>query len=212
MCGGTHVSNTGFIGNFVILNETSVSSGVRRIEATTGSNVFNLFKESRSVLNNISHQVKATSQIDILNKIENLIADIKNKNLEISNLKSKMANAKLKVLDHIIKNSKIKNGIKVITNVFDELDVNQLRDACTMVRDKLDCGIVMFASVVNDRANVVCMPNKNAVDQGIDCGKIIREALKFAEGSGGGRKDMAQGSVTNISKIGDAFEKVYEII
>ena len=211
-CGGTHVSNTGFIGNFVILNETSVSSGVRRIEATTGSNVFNLFKESRSVLNNISHQVKATSQIDILNKVENLIVDIKNKNLEISNLKSKMANAKLKVLDHIIKNSKIKNGIKVITNVFDELDVNQLRDACTMVRDKLDCGIVMFASVVNDRANVVCMANKNAVDQGIDCGKIIREALKFAEGSGGGRKDMAQGSVTNISKIGDAFEKVYEII
>ena len=164
------------------------------------------------MLNNISHQVKATSQIDILNKVENLIADIKNKNLEISNLKSKMANAKLKVLDHIIKNSKIKNGIKVITNVFDELDVNQLRDACTMVRDKLDCGIVMFASVVNDRANVVCMANKNAVDQGIDCGKIIREALKFAEGSGGGRKDMAQGSVTNISKIGDAFEKVYEII
>lgn len=212
LCGGTHIANTGFIGNFVILNETSVSSGVRRIEATTGSNVFDIFRENRNILNEVSNNVKATSQSDILNKVKNLISELKVKNSEISSLKSKMASSELKVLDNLITDAKEKNGIKVVVKVFDNIEVEQLRDICSNIKDKLDCGIVMFASIINQKANVVCMASKSAVEKGLDCGKIIREALKYADGNGGGRKDMAQGSVTNISKIGEALEKVHEII
>lgn len=212
LCGGTHVSNTGFIGNFVILSETSVSSGVRRIEATTGSNVFNLFKTNRDTLNEISCQLKSTSQLDTLNKIENLLLDIKNKNSEISSLKSEIANSKFKILDNAIQNANVKNGIKIIANVFDDVDVNQLRDGCSNVVNKIDCGIVMLISKNDNKANVVCMANKEAINLGIDCGKIVKETLKVAEGSGGGRKDMAQGSITNISKIDGVIKKLYEII
>lgn len=212
LCGGTHVSNTGFIGNFVILSESSVSSGVRRIEATTGSNVFDVIRADRNILNEISAQVKATSTNEMVNRVKNLVVDIKNKNSEILSLKSTIANAKLKVIDHVIKNAEEKNGIKIIVNVFDDVDINKLRDACTNVKDKIDCGIIMFASVINGKANVVCMANKKAVELGIDCGNIIRETLKLAGGSGGGRKDMAQGSATNVDKLREAFDKVYEII
>lgn len=212
LCGGTHVKNTGFIGNFVILTETSVSSGVRRIEATTGKNVFEAFKSSRNVLNELCYQLKATSQNDILNKVNNILNEIKIKNSEISSLKSKIANDKLKNLDDLIEKSKHKRGIKIITNIFEDMEINQLRDICSNVKEKLDCCVVMFASVLNGKANVVSMASKKALEQGIDCGKLIRDTLKFADGSGGGRKDMAQGAVTNISKLEEALEKLYQII
>ena len=212
LCGGTHVSNTGFIGNFVIINESSVSSGVRRIEATTGSNVFDAYKSGREILSELVNRVKATSQSDILNKVDNLINELKNKNSQISKLKSKMANEEFKNIDELVQNSKVKKGIKVIVNVFNGVEIEQLKDISSSIRDKIDCGVIMFASIVNDKANVVCMANKSAVDLGIDCGKLIKEILKLAEGSGGGRKDMAQGFVANISKIGIALEKLHEII
>lgn len=212
LCGGTHVENTGFIGNFIILNESSVSSGVRRIEATTGSNVFDALKVSRNILNELCIQTKATSQNNILNKVNNLFNEIKTKNSEILSLKNKIVGDKLKNLDDLINNAKEKNEIKIITNVFDDVDINQLRDTCTKVIDKIGCGIVMFASILNNKANVVCMASKNAVENGIDCGKLIKEVLKFADGSGGGRKDMAQGAVTNVLKLEEALDKLYEII
>ena len=212
LCGGTHVSNTGFIGNFVILNEMSVSSGVRRIEATTGSNVFDLIKTNRGILGEIYTQVKATSQADILNKVSNLFTEIKNKSSEIERLKSESLNLKLKDLDSIIQNSKTKKGLKLVTDVFDNIDVNQLRDISTITRDKVDCGIVMFVSKNDERANVVCVATKSALELGIDCGGILKDALTVAQGNGGGRKDMAQGSITNISKIDEVINKVYEII
>lgn len=212
LCGGTHVLNTGFIGNFVILSESSVSSGVRRIEATTGSNVYDLIKGNRSLLNEISSYVKATSHNDVSNKVKNLINELRDKNSEISNLKSTIAESKLEVLDDVVKNAITKNGIKIVCNVFEDIDINKLRDVCSNVKDKLECGVVMFASILNNKANVVCMANKKAVDLGVDCGRIIKETLKFANGSGGGRRDMAQGSASDVGKINDAFEKVCEII
>ena len=77
LCGGTHVDNTGFIGGFVIISESSVSSGVRRIEATTGSNVFDIVKSNRNILNEISSEIKASSTNEIVNKVKNLVLDIK---------------------------------------------------------------------------------------------------------------------------------------
>lgn len=212
LCGGTHVSNTGLIGNFAILSETSVSSGIRRIEATTGENVFNIFKSGREILNELSIHVKATSQNDIVNKVLNLLTDIKNKNTEILNLRSEFANNKFKILDNLIKNAEEINGVKIISNVFEDIDANQLRNGCSNVIDKIDCGVVMLISIIGNKANVVCMATKNAVELGIDCGKILKESLKAADGSGGGRRDMAQGSIIDISKIDDVINKMREVI
>ena len=212
LCGGTHVTNTGFIGSFVITSESSVSSGVRRIEATTGSNVFNIVKSNRNILNQVSSEIKVSSVSEIVNKVKNLVLDIKNKNSEILNLVSVISNAKLKVIDHIIANCKEKNGIKVVVNIFNDVDVNRLRDACANIRDKVECGVFMLATVINGKASVVCMANKKAIELGIDCGKLLKETLNLAGGSGGGRKEMAQGYVTDVEKLKNAFNQVYEII
>ena len=212
LCGGTHISNTGFIGNFVILSETSVSSGVRRIEATTGANVFNLLKEGRSLLNDVCAQVKATSQNDILVKVKNLIGEIKTRDTEISSLKSKLAGFKLKDLGEIISNPRVKNDIKLITKSFDDIDVNTLRDVCADTKSKLNGVVVVFATRINDRINFICMADTVANNLGVDCGKLIKTALNFFSGSGGGHKAMAQGSITNTSNIEDVFEKIYQII
>ncbi len=212
LCGGTHVENTGFIGSFVISSESSVSSGVRRIEALTGSNVYESIKENRKLMGEVSSLVKANSSGEVLNRIKTLTQDIKNKYSEILSLKSKIADAKLKIVDNVIMNAPVKNGIRVVCNLVEDIDVNRLRNVCSDVRDKVDCGVVMFASLIDGKASVVCMANKKAVDLGVDCGKLIREVLKYANGSGGGRKDMAQGSATDLDKIQYAFEKLYEII
>ncbi len=208
LCGGTHVHNSGEIGLFKIISETGVAAGVRRIEAVTGLNAIKYMEEKQRILKEACNALKC-SEKDVLKKISSQGAEIKEKEKEILELKSKLASG---VEDEILASVKEINGVKVAAYAVEGIDGNSLRDLGDKVRNKLSTGVVVLFSNVGGKVNLIAMSTKDVLDKGIHCGKIIKEVASIVGGGGGGRPDMAQAGGKNPENIKTALEKTYSVV
>ena len=208
LCGGTHVSNVGEIGLFKIVSETGVAAGIRRIEAVTGFSAIKYVEEKQKLLKEVCQALKCNEK-DVISKISHQGIELKEKEKEISELKSKLTSG---AEDEILNSAKEIKGIKVVSYAVEGVDGNALRDLADKIRDKVGSGVVVLASASNDKVNLVAMATKDSLQKGIHCGKIIKEVASIVGGGGGGRPDMAQAGGKNPEKIAEAIEKSYEII
>ena len=208
LCGGTHVENTGNIGLFKIISESSIASGVRRIEAITGEEVYRYLNETEEKIDSLSNILK-TNKNELIDRAENLIKELREKEKEIESLKSKMA---LSVLDEIIDSKVDVEGIDLITYNVGNMDMNSLRNLGDEIKNKLGTGVIVLASVYNDKVSFVSMVTKDLVKRGLHAGNIIKEVAKIAGGGGGGRPDMAQAGGKDIEKIDKALDIVKNIV
>lgn len=208
LCGGTHVDNTGNIGIFKILSESSIASGVRRIEAITGRAVYEYLCKLESKLGSIASMLKVDRN-NIVSKVESLVDELKSKEKEIEQLKSKMARS---IADDILNNKQNVDGINLVAYKIDNLDANSLRNLGDNLRDRLGSGVVVLASIINDKINFVAMVTKDLVNKGIHAGNIVREVAKIAGGGGGGRPDMAQAGGKDVTKVDEALDIIPSII
>jgi alanyl-tRNA synthetase len=208
LCGGIHVSNSGEIGLFKIVSESGVAAGIRRIEAVTGINAINFVEEKENTLKSIGDTLKC-GENDIVNRINSNLAELKNKEKEINELKSKLASG---AENELLSNIKEVNGIKLITGVLKDVDGNTLRELGDKLRDKMVEGVVVLGSVIEGKVQFIAMASKGAVAKGAHCGKIIKEIASIAGGGGGGRPDMAQAGGKLPEKIDEAIDKVEEIL
>lgn len=208
LCGGTHVHNSGEIGLFKIISETGVAAGVRRIEAVTGLNAIKYMEEKQRILKEACNALKCNEK-DVLKKISSQGAEIKEKEKEILELKSKLASG---VEDEILASVKEINGVKVAAYAVEGIDGNSLRDLGDKVRNKLSTGVVVLFSNVGGKVNLIAMSTKDVLDKGIHCGKIIKEVASIVGGGGGGRPDMAQAGGKNPENIKTALEKTYSVV
>ena len=188
LCGGTHVQATGDIGLFKITQETSVASGIRRIEAITGAAAFQYVSEQEALLKQLSAIMN--SPVEQLSKnIGGLIEHNKAMQKELDALHK--AQASESVGDVLNEASEL-NGIHYLTRVFDDTDVNVLRDSVDGFKSKYDSGIVVFANVSQGKAQVLVGVTKGLTGQ-VKAGQLIKEILSVIGGRGGGRPDFAQG-------------------
>lgn len=208
LCGGTHVRNSGEIGLFKIISEAGVAAGIRRIEAVTGINAIKYMEEKQRLLKEACNALKCNEK-DVLKKISSQNAEIKEKEKEIAELKSKLTSG---VEDDIINSAKEINGVKVVAYSVDGIDGNALRDLGDKVRNKLSSGVVVLFSNVAGKVNLIAMSTKDVLDKGVHCGKIIKEVASIVGGGGGGRPDMAQAGGKNPQNIKDAIEKTYSVV
>ena len=111
-------------------------------------------------------------------------------------------------VDVLILKAKTVNGITVVTGRFDLLEGEGLRDMAEKLRDKIKTGIVVVASGANDKVQIVAMATKTAVESGVSCGKVIKQAAAMCGGGGGGRPDMAQAGGKNPAAIDEMLSKV----
>lgn len=202
LCGGTHVSNTGDIGLFTILFETSLATGVRRIEATTSETAFNylngrsqLFKKVEGMFNDKEEKV--------LGKLENLFKDLKDKQKEIEALKDKIQSIESKDMFNNV--TKI-NGTDV--GVIEVGADNDLRKLSDLFVDKFNTGVVVLYSANGDKLTVLVRAAKGV--SSFNAGGALKDILEVVNGRGGGKPDMAQGSgeAALISKLKDHALKV----
>lgn len=208
-CGGTHVDNTGNIGLFKIVSESGVAAGVRRIEGVTGFGVIDYIDKNESVINSVAEILK-TNPAEIAQKANAVVEENKNVKREIEALKSKLASSKS---DDALTNAVEVNGIKVIAARLDDgLDINSLRTAGDSLKQKLECAVVVLASVDGEKVNLVSMATKTAIEKGVHAGNIIREVAKITGGGGGGKPDSAQAGGKDPSKLNEALEKVKALI
>jgi alanyl-tRNA synthetase len=208
LCGGTHISNSGEIGLFKIIGEAGVAAGTRRIEAVTGFNAIKFIEEKQNILKDACHALKCNDK-DIINKIMAQSSEIKEKEKEIAELKSKLTSG---VEDDILKSAKSIKDINVISYFLENVDGNALRDLADKVRNKIGTGVVVLFSNTSGKVNLVAMATKDCLNSGVHCGKIIKEVASIVGGSGGGRPDMAQAGGKSPEKIDEAVEKVFEIL
>ncbi|MBE7058399.1 MAG: alanine--tRNA ligase, partial [Ruminococcaceae bacterium] len=207
-CGGTHVKNTASIGTFKILHESAVAAGVRRIEAVTGGAARAVYMTQEHILGEVSEIFKANYS-DIVNKVTNLYTQYKAVQKELEQIKRENAASNL---DDVIANAKEINGVTVVTGRFDDLDGNALRDLADNIRNRLDVGVVVLASSFGDKASILAMATKSAVEKGIHCGNIVKKGAAICGGGGGGRPDMAQAGGKQPEKIDEMLSKIGELI
>ncbi|MBQ0038302.1 MAG: alanine--tRNA ligase [Clostridiales bacterium] len=204
-CGGTHLDSTAKIGGFRIISESSVASGVRRIEMVTGKAVRALMDESDKTLAQVAETIKAASVADVARRAQQVMDELKEEKRVIEQYKAKESAGGA---DDMIRNAKEIGGVKVVTTKLKEGDANALRQLGDVLRDK-DASIVA-AMVVQNGAKitiqVVC--GKEAVKKGIKAGDIIKSVAPIMGGKGGGKPDSAMGGGSDASKIDEALAAV----
>lgn len=208
LCGGTHIENVGKIGIFKIVSENGIAAGIRRIEAVTGEKALEYMERKSEILKDISEIIKC-SEKDIINKLNQINSELKDKDKEISQLKSKLASGSE---DDILNNVKEIKSIKVATAVLKDIDSDSLRNLGDKIKDKIGSGLVVLGSKDVDKVQFLAMATKDVVAKGIHCGNIIKEIAKIAGGGGGGRPDMAQAGGKLPEKLDDAISEVKNIV
>ena len=209
LCGGTHVSNTGSITVFKILSDTGIAAGVRRIEALTGKNVIEHYKDLEKRLYDVAKAAKAEPS-QLLSRIESLFDEIKALKSENEKLKSKLASDSL---GDVMNQVKEVAGVKLIAANVPELDMNGLRNLGDKLKDKLGEGVVILASsTAPDKVSLVAMVSQEAISKGAHAGNLIKELAAFVGGGGGGRPNMAQAGGKNAAGIDKAIAKATEVL
>ena len=188
LCGGTHVNNTGEIGAFKIISESGIASGVRRIEAVTGTNVLEEAKKAEKIISD-------TAQIFKCNK--NLLADkAKNISDELKSLKKELEDIKKAAMggeaDKLASAAVEINGIKLITKEFADYNINDLRGLSDDIKASNKNICMVFAAVNGEKVTFLVSLTDDLVERGLHAGKMIKEIAQAAGGGGGGKADMAQ--------------------
>ena len=207
LCGGTHTHTTGEIGFFKIVSEGAVAANVRRIEAVTGKAAVEYCQALDNEIKEVSAVLK-TVPGQITEKITQLLKDLKQKDIEIESLKSKILS---KESGDILSGLKEINGIKVLTKELDSLSPKELRDYVDRIKDRLESGIIVLGSRNEDKVMLICAVTNDLTKQ-YNAGRIIKEMSEIVGGKGGGRPDMAQGGGSNPQKLSLALESINEII
>lgn len=200
LCGGTHVDNTGKIGVFKILKESSPGAGVRRIEGVTLKSVLDRFNQMNETLE--THvALLGVPEKDAAAKI----AALQEKNRELEAALAKHAEAELAtVAAAMLDEGRDVNGIFVLAKDLGSLGADAMKLLADMIRERNASSAVFFASRADDKAILLCAATKAAVDRGIDCGAVIKAIAPVVGGGGGGRKDMAQAGGKNPAAIAEA--------
>ena len=208
LCGGTHVSNTGVIGNFKIVAENGVAAGVRRIEAITGKGVTAYYKEMEKGLEQAAKLLK-TTPLKVSEKIEHLLAELKALSSENESMKSKLAKDALgDVMDQV----KEVKGVKLLATSVNGVDMNGLRELGDQLKEKLGEGVVVLASDCDGKVNLMAMATEAALKAGAHAGNLIKQIAPIVGGGGGGRPNMAQAGGKNPAGISEAMKKAASVL
>ncbi|NBR74481.1 MAG: alanine--tRNA ligase [Gammaproteobacteria bacterium] len=203
LCGGTHVARTGDIGLFKILSEGGVASGVRRIEAVTGEGALEQVVALEATLDQAAALLK-TGADSIVSKIEQMTERLKGTEREVDALKMKLATqAGGDLLDDVVDVC----GVQCLVASLDGQDPKTLRDTLDRVKNRLSQGVVVLATVRDEKVNLIAGVTDNLTDR-VKAGDLIGFVAAQVGGRGGGRADMAQAGGTEPASLPDAMKSV----
>ena len=210
LCGGTHVDNTGKLGLFKIVSESSVAAGVRRIEGVTGTGVIDFINKNSEIMNKTAAALKTGNVSDMERRAVSVMAEIKALEKEVDSLSSQLSSIKAgSIMDNAVE---IK-GIKLITAALDSTTADEIRSLCDNAKASAD-NVVVVIGGVNDKgtASIAAACAPEAVKLGAHAGNIVREVAKIVGGSGGGRPDGAMAGGKDASKIKEAVSSAESVV
>ena len=211
LCGGTHVDNTSKLGLFHILSESSVASGVRRIEAVTGGNVVDWIRGHQALLAETAETLKAGQQEEVPEKAAQLTAELKAVQKELEALKAGIAAQKV---EELLKTATEVEGLQIVSASFPGTGGDAVRGMCDRARDAATPDtVVVLAGIQEDKGSVSfgCYCGPEAVRRGVKAGDVVREVAKICGGKGGGRPDIAMAGGRDLSKVDEAVKAAASI-
>lgn len=207
LCGGTHVRNTGEIGLVKILSEGGIGAGLRRIEAVAGLKALAYLRTLEDQIMEVAQVLKA-QPADVDKRVNGLVAQVKDLEREIGQLKAKLSkNEAEELLGRV---QKIE-GVPVLAARVNVSDMEGLRQMADLLRDKLKSGVIVLGAVSEGKVNFVTVVSPKGLS-GLHAGQIIKEVAKITGGGGGGRPDMAQAGGKDVGKLGEAIDRVPTIL
>lgn len=203
LCGGTHISSTGRIGSFRIINESSVAAGVRRIEAITAEACEEYFYQQQDIIQEMKALFNnAPNLVQAIHKFFDENADMKKQMEEF--LKEKTASLK----KNIIKQKQIVNGMSLFT-LNGHFPADVVKDIAFQIKGEYpDHTIFVGATEMDNKPTLTLMFSEDLVSQGMNAAKIIREAAKEIQGGGGGQSHFATAGGKNTEGLTKAFDKM----
>ena len=211
LCGGTHVSNTGKLGLFKIISESSVAAGVRRIEAVTGTGVLGYIDSLNSKIFGTAAALKVSNPADIEKKAASLSNELKEKDREIEALTAQLTEMRS---GNLFDNAVSVGSLKVIAANAGEVTVDELRQLSDKAKAEGDNVVAVFAAINKEKGSVnfaaCCAPD--AVKCGVKAGDVVRSVAKIAGGNGGGKPDFAMAGAKDITKVDEAIAAVSGIV
>ncbi|MBP1047488.1 alanine--tRNA ligase [Enterococcus sp. BWM-S5] len=202
LCGGTHVKNTEDIGIFKIVSESGIGAGVRRIEAVTSKEAYELMNEEEKQLKAIAGIVKSPQLKEVVSKTEQLQQQLRQLQRENEQLAGKLANQQA---GDVFKDIKEVNGHTYIAAKVNVKDMNQLRQLADQWKQKELSDVLVLATAQDDKVSLLAAMSPKANDAGLKAGDLIKAIAPKVGGGGGGRPDMAQAGGKNPAGIADAL-------
>jgi alanyl-tRNA synthetase len=208
LCAGIHLDSTGEVGLFRIVSESSIASGIRRIEAFTGRMAYKSLKNDEEKIEDVAVILHSSAR-DIKQTAQNIVAKSKKLEKELSLTKSGSRRADLK---ETIASAKSINGVNIITDILEGIDRKSLGEAADEARGMKKPSVVVLGTIWENEPFLVCSVSKELFSLGVEANDIIKKITPIIGGSGGGKPHFAQGGGKDASKLNEAINAVMSIV
>ncbi len=208
LCGGTHVSATGEIGFFQILGESSIGSGLRRIEAVTGKGAELFVEKNHASLEKIS-QILGTTPAGVADKVTALLAELEEERKKRLAMEKEISR---KSAEDLLARVEAVNGVKILAAKVSSVRADSLREMSDVLKGKLGSGIIVLGTVYEERPSFVAVVTPDLVQKGYHAGDIVKKVAQMTGGGGGGKAGMAQAGGKDASKMDEALNLVKTLV
>ncbi|GAJ05560.1 unnamed protein product, partial [marine sediment metagenome] len=210
-CGGTHVDRIGSIGGFKIIKEESISAGVRRITALTGSGLAGFLEQRSEIIDELSETLKVPSE-KLVDRVEQLIKDYKKLAKELKSAARQAGSNTMAEAKQLLEKCERIGETSVIIGRLSATSVEQAREAIDMLKKKAKSAAVVLGFADNDKVTLLAGMTNDLVKKGLKAGDVVKAIAPLIDGGGGGRPQMAQAGGKKPEKIDDALKKAAELI
>ena len=208
LCGGTHVANTGEIGSFHIISESSIGAGLRRIEVVTGREAEVLIGRRLSDLAEIAEELDVELD-NVLDKVHSLSIELKNERRQTLALERELAR---KVASSLLNQVEEVDGIKVLATRISPSRIQNLREMSDLLREQLGSALIVLGTVYQDKPLFLAAVTPDLVAKGYNAGQIVKQVAAVTGGGGGGKATLAQAGGRDKGKLDEALRLVKNLI
>jgi alanyl-tRNA synthetase len=208
LCGGTHLAATGQIGQFLIVGESSIGSGLRRIEALTGRGAENHIRARLGDLESLADALSARPGEEV-ERVSALVAQLREQRRMVQDLQRQLAAGSV---DDLLARAVQVDGVQVLAQVVEAADVDALRGMCDRFRERMGSAVVALGALIDDRPMLVVALTQDVVQRGLHAGKLASAVARQMGGGGGGRPDIAQAGGKDSARLPEALGAVPELV
>ncbi len=208
LCGGTHVKSTGEIGFFIITGESSIGTGLRRIEAVTGRGAEDFLQKRLGALEAAAEELRS-SPAEVADKVKALLAELASERKRSTSLERELSR---NTVETLLDKTEQVNGITVLTARVPSASMPVLREMGDLLRDRLKSAVIVLGTVHDGKPNFVAVVTPDLVDRGLHAGDIVKQVAAVTGGSGGGKATMAQAGGKDKNKLDEAIRAVKQLV